>query len=40
MLVLYFTNDKASLQEQKFFLEGISAKYLDWSKAQIINISA
>jgi len=39
MLVLYFKNDKAIFREQRFPLEGISAKHLDWSKAQIINIS-
>ena len=37
MLVLYFKNYKASFQENKFFLEGISAKHLDWSKAQIVQ---
>ena len=39
MLVLYFKNDKASFQEPRFTWEVISSKHLDWSKAQIVNIS-
>ena len=40
MLVLYFKNDKSSFQELWYPLEAISAKHLDWSKAQIVNILA
>ena len=40
MLVLYFKNDEASFREQGFPFEGILDKHLDWSKAQIGNISA
>ena len=38
--VLYFKDDEASFKEEWFSLEGISAKHLDWSKTQIVNISA
>ena len=31
---------KPASRNRVFFLEGISAKHLDWSKAQIVHISA
>ena len=37
MLLLYFKTEKASFMEQRFFLEVISVKFMDWSKAQIVN---
>ena len=40
MLLLYFKTDKASFREQRFFLEVISVNFVDWSKAQIVNILA
>ena len=40
MYLLYFKSDKTSFREQRFFLEVISVKFMDWSKAQIANISA
>ena len=40
MLVLYFKYDEASFQEQIFSLQMILAILIDWSKAQIIDISA
>ena len=40
MLLLYFKTDKASFREQWFFLEVISVKFMDLSKAKIFNISA
>ena len=39
MSVLYFKNDEASFQEQIFSLQMILAIHINWSKAQIINIS-
>ena len=40
MLLLYFKTDKASFREQRFSLDVISVKFMDWSIAQIFNISA
>ena len=40
MLVFDFKIEEASFKEQWFSLEGISAKHLDWQKAQIVNILA
>ena len=40
MLVLYFKYDEAIFQEQIFSLQMILAIHIDWSKAQIIDISA
>ena len=40
MLLLYFKTNKASFREQRFSLKQISVNFLDWSKAQVINISA
>ena len=40
MLLLYFKTEKASFIEERFFLEVISVKFMDWSKAQIVNISS
>ena len=39
MPVLYFENYKARFKEQIFSLQMILAIYIDWSKAQIINIA-
>ena len=39
MSLLYFRTDKVSCREQRFSLEVIFVKFVDWSKAQIINIS-
>ena len=40
LLILYFKDNEAGFQERWLSLEGISAQYLDWPKAQIVNISA
>ena len=40
MLLLYFKTSKTSFRKHRFSLEGISVKFVDWSKAQIVNISA
>ena len=40
ILVVYFKNDNADFGEQGFSLQLNSATHEDWSKAQIINISA
>ena len=40
MSVLYFKNDEARFQEQIFTLQMILTIHVDWSKAQIIDISA
>ena len=40
MLLLYFKIDKASFSEQRFSSEVISVNFMDWSKAQIVNILA
>ena len=40
MTVLYFKYDEAKFQEQIYSLQMILAILIDWSKAQIIDISA
>ena len=38
MLRLYFKTNKASFREQKFSFDVIFVNFVDWSKAEILNL--